>query len=115
MRYERKILTCDPKGKRLRGRSGSRLENNTITGLGCPAFRIHCVITPVRVRQVCVCVCTCHSSDIERWKPKRLQIFMPVLYAGRCFAFQMASNHPLVGHFIVKDGLNATVHSVNVI
>jgi hypothetical protein len=36
---------------------------------------------------------------------------MAVLYAGRCFTFQMASNHQLVGHFIINDGLNATVHS----
>jgi len=77
MGYEHKILNGDPKGKRLRVRSGGRMENNTITGLGCPAFHIHCVITPVRVYQVCVCA-PCHSSSIERWKPKQLQIFMHV-------------------------------------
>jgi len=53
MRYEHKILIGDPKGKRLLGRLGGRLENNIITGLGCPAYHIHCVITPVRVYEVC--------------------------------------------------------------
>ena len=54
MRYEHKIVIGYPKGTRLRGRSGGRPENNTITELGCAAFHVHCVITPVRVYQVCV-------------------------------------------------------------
>ena len=75
MRYEHKILIGEPKEKRPRGRSCGRLENNPITGLWCAAFHIHMRnYTSEGVSGMCVC--SCRSSNVERWKPKRFQIYL---------------------------------------